>query len=155
MVCWKSEKECIRMKFSLKPSLRLVTALASVAVVTVLAGCASLSVGSAPPEKQVAERSAAYWSARSKNDFAAAYAFATPAYRKLHTVEKFRMQFGAGVAIRRGEAVKVQCEEQKCSARVKLSTTPVLPGVNLGTIDTYLDEVWLLEDGQWWRYEDL
>jgi hypothetical protein len=27
--------------------------------------------------------------------------------------------------------------------------------MNLGTIATHLSETWLLEDGQWWRYQDL
>ena len=27
-------------------------------------------------------------------------------------------------------------------------------GLKLDTIVTYLDEVWLLEDGQWWHYQE-
>ena len=127
----------------------VAAALAAVA----LAGCASLGGGT--PEQIVAQRSAEYWKARASGDYVKAYAFSTPAYRKLNTADKFRLQFGAGAAIRSGEAIKVSCEAEKCTARIKISATPALVGLNLGTIATYLDEVWLLEDGQWWRYQDM
>jgi hypothetical protein len=39
--------------------------------------------------------------------------------------------------------------------RIKISAAPALAGMNLGTIATHLSETWLLEDGQWWRYQDL
>ena len=132
-------------------SVKIGLALALAAAA--MAGCATL--GGSTPEQIVAQRSANYWKARAASDYVKAYAFSTPAYRKVNSAEKFRQQFGAGAAIHGGEAVKVNCEAEKCTARVKISATSALPGLNLGTIPTYLDETWLLEDGQWWRYADL
>ena len=140
------------MNFTIAKKFRPGAAAALLAAIA-LAGCASLGGGS--PEQVVAQRSAAYWKARAEGDFTKAYAFSTPSYRKLNAADKFRLQFGAGAAIRSGEAVKVTCEAEKCTAKVKINATPALPGMNLGTIATYLDEVWLLEDGQWWRYQDM
>ena len=140
------------MNFTIAKKFRPGAAAALLAAIA-LAGCASLGGGT--PEQIVAQRSADYWKARAAGDFVKAYAFSTPSYRKLNTADKFRMQFGAGAAIRSGEAIKVSCEAEKCTARIKISATPALVGLNLGTIATYLDEVWLLEDGQWWRYQDM
>lgn len=139
------------MKFSIVKLLRL-HAVGALAAIT-LAGCASLGGGT--PEQIVAKRAGEYWKARADGDFVKAYGFSTPAYRKLNSADKFRTQFGAGAAIHGGEAVKVDCEAEKCAVKIKISATPALLGLNLGTIATYLDEIWLLEDGQWWRYEDL
>ena len=133
---------------SLKAGLALAFAVAA------MSGCATLGGGSTP-EQIVAQRSADYWKARAAGDYVKAYAFSTPAYRKVNSAEKFRQQFGPGAAIHGGETVKVNCEAEKCTARIKISATPALLGLNLGTIPAYLDEIWLLEDGQWWRHEDL
>ncbi|PTT40672.1 hypothetical protein DBR23_07850 [Acidovorax sp. HMWF018] len=127
-------------------------ALATVAAMA-LAGCATMA---APPEKVVEQRATEYWKARIAGDYAKAYSLSTPSYRKVHTVEKFRVQFGVGANIEAAEPLKVTCESrEKCTARMKLSATPALLGMKLGRIDTYVDETWLLEDGKWWRYQDL
>lgn len=118
-----------------------------------LAGCAALAP--ATPEQAVTARSNAYWQARIKGDYASAYGYATPAYRKLHTAEQYRLQFGQGAALEGAEVVKVTCEPQKCVTRVKISAKPALAGLKVGTIATHLSETWLLEDGQWWLYQDL
>ncbi len=115
-------------------------------------GCATMM---ASPEKAVQQRAGEYWQARVSGDYAKAYALSTPAYRKLHTLEQFRMQFGAGAALQGADVVNVTCEPEKCTARIKISAAPALAGMNLGTIATHLSETWLLEDGQWWRYQDL
>lgn len=128
-------------------------AVALGAMALVLAGCAAM--GSATPEQAVTERSNAYWKARVVGDFAQAYGFTTPAYRKLHSVEQYRMQFGQGAAVEGAEVVKADCEEQKCTVRIKITATPALLGVKVGTIATHLSETWLLQDGQWWLYQDL
>lgn len=127
----------------------LVGALAA----TLLTGCASLDGGT--PEQIVAKRSADYWKARAAGDYAKAYALSAPSYRKLKSEDQFRRQFGTALNIESGEAVKVSCEAEKCTARVKITATPALLGLNLGSIPTYLDEVWLLEDGHWWRFQEL
>ncbi|MFN3374962.1 MAG: hypothetical protein ACK40S_00185 [Burkholderiaceae bacterium] len=124
------------------------------ASVLALSGCAGMS--SATPEEMVAQRATDYWKARIAGQYEKAWALSTPAYRKLKDAEQFRRQFGAGVTIEAATPFKVTCESgEKCTARMKLSAKPALLGMNLGTIDTYVDETWLLEDGQWWRHQDL
>lgn len=118
----------------------------------VLAGCAAFVP--ATPEQTVEKRSMEYWQARIAGKYETAYELSTPSYRKLRTLEQFRLQFGAGASVASAEVVKVTCEEQKCTARMKIGAKPALLGVKLGTIPLYMDEIWLLEDGQWWHYQE-
>ena len=77
-----------------------------------------------------------------------------PPYRNLRTEAQFKQQFGAGASVEGAEVNKVTCEAEKCTAQIKISVKPALMGLKLDTIATYLDEVWLLEDGQWWHYQE-
>lgn len=118
----------------------------------VLAGCTAFAPAS--PEQIVQKRASQYWQARIAGKYEQAYQLSTPSYRKLKTAEQFRTQFGAGVSVQTAEVASVVCEPQKCTAKMKISATPSLPGLKLGTIPMYMDEVWLLEDGQWWIYQE-
>lgn len=126
--------------------------VASISVL-VLAGCASMGAGT--PEKIVEARSNAYWKARVAADYKTAYALSTPSYRQLRTEEQFRKKFGSGAAVKSGEATSITCEPEKCKVRIRIEASPALTGVNVGTITTHMDEIWLLEDGQWWHHQEL
>lgn len=116
-------------------------------------GCAVLTPKT--PEEQVSARADDFWKARISGDYAKAYSYATPAYRGVRTPRAYQLQFGSGAAIERAEVHKVVCAPQRCEVQMKLSVLPFLVGVKIPPIDTYVDEVWLLEDGQWWRFQDL
>lgn len=127
--------------------------LAAAGTALALAGCAAFTP--ATPEQAVTQRANAYWQARKAGDYTKAYSFAPPAYRALHSAEQYRLQFGQGAAIQGAEVVKADCSATKCSVRIKISATPALLGLKMGTIATHLSETWLLQDGQWWLYQDL
>ena len=135
------------------PLTRLVGMPIAAAVVLFAAGCASL--GASKPEDAVKQRAEAYWKARAAGQVDKAYELTSPSYRKVHTFDQFKMQFGNGASIKGVSVIKVDCEAEKCTVRTKVEAAPALMGVSVGTIATHLDEIWLLEDGQWWRYQDL
>lgn len=118
-----------------------------------LAGCASL--GPSTPEQAVKARSEAYWKARIAGQSDKSYALTPPSYRKAFTQEQFARQFGSGASVTGAEVTDVKCQPEKCVARVKLMAKPMIIGLKLDSIDTYLDETWVSEDGQWWRFQDL
>lgn len=123
------------------------------AAVLAASGCAMLAPKT--PEQQVSARADDFWKARRAGDFEKAYAFSTPAYKKLKSTQDYKLQFGAGASVGSSEVNKVVCEPQRCDVQMKLSVTPALVGIKMKAIDTYLNEVWLLEDGQWWHFQDL
>lgn len=135
------------------PLTRLVGMPIAAAVVLFAAGCASL--GASKPEDAVKQRAEAYWKARAAGQVDKAYELTSPSYRKVHTFDQFKMQFGNGASIKGVSVIKVDCEAEKCTVRTKVEAAPALMGVSVGTIATHLDEIWLLEDGQWWRYQDI
>ncbi|CAN7224366.1 hypothetical protein LJR129_000775 [Acidovorax sp. LjRoot129] len=120
---------------------------------SILAGCASMTPST--PEATVEQRATAYWKARQAGQVDKMYALAAPSYRKVRTFDQFRQAQGTAAAVVSAEVTKVTCEAEKCTARLKLGVTPALAGLKIGNIETYLDEIWLLEDGQWWHHQDL
>lgn len=124
----------------------------AVAALAVLAGCASL--GPQTPEQQVQARAAAYWKARASADPSTAYALLAPAYRGLHSEQDFVKQFGAGANVKETRVAKVTCEAaDRCTASIGLTAKPTVPGLNLPEVTSYLDDAWVLEQGQWWRFQ--
>ncbi len=129
----------------------LFTSLA--AAMVALSGCAAFAP--LTPEQAVEKRALSYWKARIAGDYDKAYTLSTAAYRNVKSAQQFRAQFGAGANVLSAEVYKVTCEEQKCNARMKLTAKPIAIQLKLDTISLYLDEIWLLEDGQWWIHQDL
>lgn len=133
--------------------LRTLVSVGVATAMLALSGCASFGGGT--PEQIVQKRAAEYWKARIEGKHEVAYGLSTPAYRQLHSAEKFRAQHGAFAAAKTAEVMKVTCEPEKCIAQVKLGVQPPIPGMKLPTVEMYVSETWLLEDGNWWHYQDL
>lgn len=141
------------MKPSLTSLRRPFLAAAVAALGIALAGCATTTPAS--PEQAVEKRANEYWQARIAGQYEKAYDLSTPSYRKLRSAQQFKQQFGAGVAVKTAEVTRVLCEAEKCTATIKLGISPAVLRMKLDTIATHVDETWLLEDGQWWHYQDL
>ena len=124
--------------------------------VAVLSGCASL--GGMNPEESVKTRANARWAALIKGDQKAAYQYNTPAFRATVTPEKFVERRGKDVRVLEGDVTKVTCSSSdKCVAQIRLAATAAaMFRQNFPKqVVTYIDETWLLEDGQWWIFEKL
>ncbi|MBU1354325.1 MAG: hypothetical protein KKB95_20885 [Gammaproteobacteria bacterium] len=117
-----------------------------------LAGCATM--GNQTPEQQVEARAATYWKARASADAKTAYSLLAPAYRNLNSEQAFIRQHGAGANVKEAGVAKVSCESQeRCTASISLTAKPLVPGLNLPLVTAYLDDTWVLEEGQWWRFQ--
>lgn len=118
-----------------------------------LVGCASLRPA---PEETVRKLATQRWQSLLAGKFDQAYEFATPAFRKLRSVDFYRTNRSA-VPVKwvSAEVLRVDCEPQRCVAKVKLITRPIMPGFNKLNLETALEEVWIEEDGQWWMFEKL
>jgi len=130
-----------------RPARRLLLAAAAAAL---LAGCASTP---STPEQAVAARANARWQAQIAGDFEKAYGYLSPASRALTPYTVWRGGIRGFTNWKSAEVVSVTCEtSEKCIARVKVVHEPVMLRRSLGSIDSAVDETWLLDGGEWWFF---
>jgi hypothetical protein len=117
------------------------------------------AVASVTPAQRAAleQRVQARWQALIRRDFAAAYAFETPAYRELWPLESFTRRYGKSVA---WQGVTIKDITFNASATVAqvvlmLGYTAQLPDGNSYPGRRRIDEAWVLIDDQWWLTHDL
>lgn len=119
-----------------------------------LTACAGMSTSS--PEDPVAARANARWKSLVALDFDAAYTYAAPGYRALVPLQTYRSRTASAVQWRAAEVSKVECpEESRCIVNIKLSFTPPLIKPRDTVVNSYFDETWIKEDGQWWIFLDV
>jgi hypothetical protein len=119
------------------------------ACLTVLAGCASFAARE--PETDVRERAQARWDALVTGNWEKAYSFATPAYRKAVDLFGFRGRSAPAAKLKSAEVVNVKCKDATCDVSMRIGFAPLQRGYPETTTD--LEERWILEAGEWWRYE--
>ena len=120
-----------------------------------LASCATLSSGT--PEEQVKARAEQRWATLIKGDFDGAYAFTQPSYRALVSKDEYKKRFGSGGQWKEAQVHSVQCEAERCTVRIRLTTLNMVPQFSrtLPTITGFFDETWVRDEGQWWYYQAL
>lgn len=130
-------------------------ALATLGLMTLaVVGCASLQPA---PEETVRKLATQRWQTLLAGKFDQAYEFATPGFRKLRTVDFYRTNRSA-VPVKwvSAEVLRVDCEPARCKVTVKVVSEPRVPGFRkLLNLESGIEEVWVLEDGQWWMFEKL
>ncbi|MDG4596944.1 MAG: hypothetical protein P9F75_14865 [Candidatus Contendobacter sp.] len=102
--------------------------------------------------KLLEQRVAAKWDALIRKDFAAAYSFTSPAYRKLYSAEAFKRNFGDKVAWQRITVVDVNFQNDD-AATVGINLFVVYHDAQSGKpldMKTYVQEPWVRTEGQWW-----
>ena len=127
---------------------RAATALAVACAATLLAGCATFG----GPEGSVKSRASEFWQARLDGRIDKAYELTTPSHRQLRTFQQYRTRF-AGLGAKSVAVDSVTCEAERCVARIKIEVFPPLAIKDMQPIEMYSDDVWVLEDGNWWHYE--
>ncbi|RRD57205.1 hypothetical protein EII20_07635 [Comamonadaceae bacterium OH2545_COT-014] len=135
--------------------LRTLTCAAAAALVAALAGCAAPAAQT--PEQIVAERAEARWQHLIKGDFTGAYGYLMPSYRAIVPEKSYRQSFGSAGAWRNAIIHQVNCEPAACTVRVRITTQVRIPqfAKHIPEVNTYIDERWVREDGQWWLYQKL
>lgn len=146
----------------------LASVATAIAVAGLLSACAAnapASPGAAPiaapvtttsAEDAVRVLAAARWQALIAGDIAKAYTFTAPSYRALNTLEAFRAnKEGVSVKWISSNVRKVACEVTVCAVQIELESKPITPFPFRGTLNSALDEKWVLEEGKWWIFEKL
>lgn len=98
------------------------------------------------------QRVAAWWDALIRQDLSAAYSFTSPGYRKSYSLTAFKGKFDKKSDWRRIEVVDVDFKGDN-AATVGINMHFVYHDPqNERDLDmqTYVQEPWVLVDGQWW-----
>lgn len=107
----------------------------------------------APTARSLLEkRVIAKWDALIRKDFAAAYSFTSPEYRKLYSEKAFRANFGDKVNWQRVEIVGVDFKEDNAATVGVNIYFTYYDGISQKILDmrNYVQESWVCVDGQWW-----
>ena len=144
------------VSFAVRKGVRTVAALALATTLVSIAGCASGVDGALKPETAVAQMASQRWQALVEGDYAKAYAYAAPSYRKINSLELFRGgKQGAAVKWLAAKVLHVDCEATKCTVAIELESKLMTPIRIKGSLKSGLEETWIQEDGQWWVFEKL
>lgn len=133
---------------------RLLRLFAAGLAGAMLTGCASLAPKT--PEDAVRERAQARWDALLAGKFDEAYAYLSPGSRAVVSPQRFRSSIGAAAAWKSAKVHSVTCAQaDRCKVTMLVSYAPMVRAREIGTIETSIDETWLLDQGQWWLPQGL
>jgi outer membrane murein-binding lipoprotein Lpp len=146
--CMRVEQGKTTVRHPLAAGLRRSLGLAVVVAGLVVAGCASLNADSAPEAKQkvVTERAQARWQALIKGDVDAAYAYLSPASKKVTPLTVYAGTIKPAITWRDVKVDKVDCAAEVCKVQLSLTYDAKL----MKGITTPLWESWIIEDGTAW-----
>ncbi|MDR2990616.1 MAG: hypothetical protein LBU72_01545 [Burkholderiaceae bacterium] len=130
-----------------------VTAGVLVAAALVTAGCAAFKTETA--EDVVNRRVQERWQALIKGDFPKAYSYIQPGYRAVVSEKNYAKTFGSGGAWKSVEIFKTQCEPERCTVRLRLTSQNLVPQFAraIPELKGFVDETWIKDQGQWWYYQ--
>ena len=120
-----------------------------------LAGCAALQPKT--PEQIVTQRAEERWAALIKRDFPKAWQYTQPGFRAVVPAERYRSRFGEALEYKSALVHSAECEAERCKVRVRVTSDNMVPNfrARMPQITSYVDELWLRDEGQWWFYQAL
>lgn len=136
------------------PRRRTLLAASTGLAAALISGCASTG-GGAAAEKVVLERAQARWDALVERDWNTAYSYLVPAYRAVVPLKRYGNQFSGPLQWESAKATSASCEDKRCAVKVEITYRTLLPGHMDRVSSTFLDEVWVLEAGQWYKFESV
>lgn len=126
--------------------------LAAAVLAALLGACATSGGPPQTPEEIVRQRAEARWQALAQRDWQAAYGYITPAQRQAMSYDAWVSRLGTAATWTGAEVANVQCEDARCVVNIRLQAQAIGPARRLPLIETYMEETWLLEEGQWWLF---
>ena len=137
--------------FSFRRRVALASLLAAGALA--LAGCAALQP--VTPESIVTQRVEQRWAALIDGNLEKAWEFAQPGFRAIVRQKDYRKRFGSAGQWKNAQVHSVQCEPERCTVRLRLTSVVMMPPRANREVAGYVDEVWVRDEGQWWYYQAL
>ena len=111
-----------------------------------LSGCGSILESK---EQTVQKAAQARWDALLSDDFDKAYLYTTKGFQQIVSKRQYPQRYGGAVSWLGAKVVQVECPQaDKCVVRIRL-TFKVRLNSQAGPADSFFNENWILEDGQW------
>ena len=130
-------------------------AATAAAAILLMAGCATRGTASASATEIVLDRAQSRWNALLRRDWKTAYGYLTSGYRQVVSADRYGGQFTGPMHWDGAKATGAECDEKRCVVTVEISFRLLLPGHMDRVSSTFVEETWLLEDGQWYKFESL
>ena len=128
-------------------------------ILVVMAACSAPEKLSESKKSVLIQRVSDRWQCLERNDYACAYEFTSPAYRRVFSREMYvNRYFSQTERVLTGvKLVAYDRDAAVASVRVGVMSGPLknTPSASRGIAVTplSLDEAWLQSDGKWWYYE--
>ncbi len=116
-----------------------------------LAGCAAL--GPQTPEAVITQRAEARWAYLIGGEFEKAWDLTQPGFRAVVKRDQYARRFGSGGSWTGAQVHDVKCEAERCTVRVRVAAKVTTPPFVGQEVVTYLEEVWVRDEGQWWFFQ--
>ena len=144
----------VKMLFAAKHYRRLrpMMRFAFSAVILLVGACAS--VDTRPPEQAVSERSVERAELLMRGEFEAAYAYTTPGYRSLESVNDYAGRWLGASMWEEASVAKVSCNGEPAE-RCQVALRILLQMPQAGLIPTHFQETWVLSKGKWYLFQDV
>jgi len=116
-------------------------------------GLASIGAGSRPAEQVVLERAQGALEPLVDRDFAAAYTYLTAGYRAVVPLAAYRRQTTGPAQWEGAKAHSANARPRAASSRSRSPSGSACRPRRPVCSSSFVDETWVLEDGQWFKYE--
>lgn len=135
----------------------LVAAILVVVIGFGMSGCASMSSDNAAPteaqKQQLKQRAESRWEALIKGELQLVYAFMSPDYRNVVSLQQFKSRYGRTVEWRLARIDDIRYDSPTvASVMMGVAYRTMLPGARGDMFENRktLTEKWLFKDGEWW-----
>ncbi|MDP2827027.1 MAG: hypothetical protein Q8O37_00310 [Sulfuricellaceae bacterium] len=125
--------------------MRELLNLIPLVVLLSVTGCASLEQGGLNGERQVRDLASERWAALIAGKMDDAYQYLSPATRETQSLELYKSRTRPG-RWKKATVDSVVCAQDKCDVVVLLEYSYK----DMKSIESRLEEAWLLNGGKWW-----
>lgn len=137
-------------------------------IISIIAGCLLLLIAAAqadaqaPHEQALQQRVEARWDALLERDYESAYAFFSPTYRAVFSLEQFMRGQQSGVPVVDAEVAEIEIGDPNDGSETSHATaivnvahqTSLSESIGMTDIINTYREQWLRRDGEWWYVPD-
>jgi hypothetical protein len=120
-------------------------------VLTLLCACAGLKPSPTDVDPELEQRVVAYWALRMSDDYAEAYAYESPEFRKKHKLTAYVAELSGGI-LQEAEVLRLTADGDRAKADMKVSydlSDSLLPTPGRRT-RAFADH-WQRIEGQWYH----